>query len=733
MKAEVRGLLGVLSKYPENTIGIFVVPSKTENYTRRAVEEAERSKFKILLTDKYDICHAIKIHSEDYVEETSYIRFGMADPEDDNEFDNYSLTNDEYISTEQESNSFVSTKTKETTCKIVDNNGKVCLKTYAHGSTTSNMIYHLTRKHGIVDSSSNTASTKNNQMDIQTSFQALRKKKKKSIEYEQIQQNLAEFIIEDNQPFYILQSPGFRKLLQSLDANFEIPCDKMIKLLITKGYNWSCDQLKSLLQADSISVSLTTDFWTSRSGHGYIGITCTWISNNMMMCEALLDLKQVPYPHTGEKIALLLQESIKEWNLEKKTIAITTDNASSMVKALRLIPGIKRIPCTAHTLQLTVGKGLASVQLLILRAKRLLDFFNHSPKQMEKLHQAQKDLNFEKINSTICDVSTRWNSTFLAWDHLIDLKCAISYLPGRMQSDLDNQVRLDGKCLAKIMLTMDEWKLIEALLEVLEDFQELTTTLSGAKYPTLNLVYPHVKAIFEELEVLDVLDDLNIDLTVNEISIPVLNNNTNTIFNELPNLNCKKPIILKLMTIKKHQLSLKQYWQFDNELSFVSCLLDPRVKNLGFLTSAQQIETWNLVRSIYNDESQIIPTFNSLITNNQSSESTQEFDENSNRRRRKGKLSDKVYKITPSNISFINDEITQYDDMRQVTREVNPLDWWRIRKNDYPILYRLARKYLGISGTSVPSERLFSDVGNQILAKRTSLDPQLVREIIFLK
>ena len=33
----------------------------------------------------------------------------MADPENDNEFDNYSLTNDEYTSTEQESNSFVST------------------------------------------------------------------------------------------------------------------------------------------------------------------------------------------------------------------------------------------------------------------------------------------------------------------------------------------------------------------------------------------------------------------------------------------------------------------------------------------------------------------------------------------------------------------------------------------------------------------------------------------------
>ncbi|CAG8680985.1 1535_t:CDS:1, partial [Acaulospora morrowiae] len=237
-----------------------------------------------------------------------------------------------------------------------------------------------------------------------------------------------------------------------------------------------------------------------------------------------------------------------------------------------------------------------------------------------------------------------------------------------------------------------------AFLEVLEDFQELTTILSDAKYPTLNLIYPHVKSIFEELEILNVLNDLNIDLTVNKISIPVLNNNTNTIFNELPNFELQKtddieindyqetPIGSKkkkrldlnisqrteemLNQIKKELYqSLKQYWQFDNELSLVSCLLDPCVKNLEFLTSAQQIEIWNLIQNIYNAKLQIILIFNSLITNNQSNENTQEFDKNSNRYRQKKKLSDKVYKITPSNISFINDEITQYDNMCQVMHE----------------------------------------------------------------
>jgi len=46
-------------------------------------------------------------------------------------------------------------------------------------------------------------------------------------------------------------------------------------------------------------------------------------------------------------------------------------------------------PCTAHTLQLVIGKGLAPVKLLVGRAKRFIDFFM-SPKQSERLEKIQK-------------------------------------------------------------------------------------------------------------------------------------------------------------------------------------------------------------------------------------------------------------------------------------------------------------------------------------------------------
>ena len=41
----------------------------------------------------------------------------------------------------------------------------------------------------------------------------------------------------------------------------------------------------------------------------------------------------------------------------------------------------------------------------------------------------------------------------------------------------------------------------------------------------------------------------------------------------------------------------------------------------------------------------------------------------------------------------------------------NPLTWWQSKQVKYPVLFSLARKYLCILATSVPSERAFALLG----------------------
>ena len=103
----------------------------------------------------------------------------------------------------------------------------------------------------------------------------------------------------------------------------------------------------------------------------------------------------------------------------QKCIGLTDEKSSkcaaSMIESIRLLENdfdIKRISCTAHTLQLVIKKALTcdiNIKIFILRVKMLVYFLN-SPKQLEYLITVQEQLNYLKIYRTVKDVQNQWNS-----------------------------------------------------------------------------------------------------------------------------------------------------------------------------------------------------------------------------------------------------------------------------------------------------------------------------------
>ena len=106
----------------------------------------------------------------------------------------------------------------------------------------------------------------------------------------------------------------------------------------------------------------------------------------------MLEIKYAPSPHTADAIAELLFECISSWDLNGRVTAIVTDNGSNMKAAFPILTKkdqcdtIQRLPCVAHTLQLAIGKGLAPVEILAARAKRIINFFL-TQKQIERLEE----------------------------------------------------------------------------------------------------------------------------------------------------------------------------------------------------------------------------------------------------------------------------------------------------------------------------------------------------------
>ncbi|GES73461.1 zinc finger BED domain-containing protein 4-like [Rhizophagus clarus] len=198
--------------------------------------------------------------------------------------------------------------------------------------------------------------------------------------------------------------------------------------------NWIIEDLQHFLVVNStsfqaISVSLTTDLWTGQNRKGFIGITCSYVDSDFILKEITLTVQFVRYPHTAKNIAKYIENILNQWKIRHLTMTITTYNATNMKKCVKLLDGVSWIGCFSHTLQLVVGNGLFVTQNLILQVKHLIDFFM-TPKQSERLEKIQKDhpslANYEddeepvdssetsRYLNAIADISTRWNSSYLA-------------------------------------------------------------------------------------------------------------------------------------------------------------------------------------------------------------------------------------------------------------------------------------------------------------------------------
>jgi hypothetical protein len=67
-----------------------------------------------------------------------------------------------------------------------------------------------------------------------------------------------------------------------------------------------------------------------------------------------------------------------------------------------------------------------------------------------------------------------------------------------------------------------------------------------------------------------------------------------------------------------------------------------------------------------------------------------------------------------------------------ISRNMDPLEYWRSVQGTYPLLSRIGVRYLTIVGSSVPSERLFSRAGCILDPSRSRLTGSRLSYLLFL-
>jgi len=91
-----------------------------------------------------------------------------------------------------------------------------------------------------------------------------------------------------------------------------------------------------------------------------------------------------------------------------------------------------------------------------------------------------------------------------------------------------------------------------------------------------------------------------------------------------------------------------------------------------------------------------------------------------------------VDKTNLGNQKHLGPEITMYLSTPVSPLKTDPLITWEELKPMYPLIHKLATKYLSDVSTSVPSERLFSCASNTISKTRNRLCGKSASKLIFL-
>ena len=158
-----------------------------------------------------------------------------------------------------------------------------------------------------------------------------------------------------------------------LQPGYKLPSRKYITTVLKRKHDVGKEQLKKNLK-EALSVSLTTDIWSSLATEGYVTVSAHYLTPDWHMCSYVLETSGFLEHHTSDNIANKLGE---QYDLNNKVSTFVHDRAANMVRALEILNdmhGWQCLLCSAHSLQLCLNPGLAInfIDRLIKAARKLV-------------------------------------------------------------------------------------------------------------------------------------------------------------------------------------------------------------------------------------------------------------------------------------------------------------------------------------------------------------------------
>ena len=555
---------------------------------------------------------------------------------------------------------------------------------------------------------------------------------------------LLEWIVNHYQSFSVVEQDDFVEFCGVLREDYDVPSRKTLRARVIKLWEEEKAKARMKLEKDLAGrrCGMTTDMWTSAAKRGYMVVTLHYIDANWDMHDVIIAFIRVLYPHSAERLAEHLIAGIESMSPRLLTSlwAITADNASSNPAMVEQINGgmlqaavdlaasvllplsasqedpestapndmaqprdVFLLRCFAHVIQLAVKEGLKSCPALdtaIGHFRDLVEKIHDSPKLQEALSAVCRSLKVPD-KSVDLDVITRWNSTWKMVATLLQLKEALVELLRRIRHSHEGYTEFSIAPSDHLAKEIDAitWSVLLDFKNFLTPFQEATVLMSASQYPTLGLVIPVYTLIQRHVDVAIAAES-----------------------------GFRSTHSQRFATKVKEKMDEYEDRVKQTEV-VLAAALDPRVKNLlpkfgipEYEVKSKLLFEWSdNYETAYEDaqmsgndaraQSQISSSLLAMLEDPEADDadsSTEPFESEVRR----------WMAHSPMNLSCSSRDVC---------------DWMKVNISMYPRISIMAKDFLGLTSTSVPSEQAFSRAGTTVNCRRTRLGDDSVQAICELQ
>ncbi|KAH7664860.1 zinc finger protein, partial [Aphelenchoides avenae] len=278
-----------------------------------------------------------------------------------------------------------------------------------------------------------------------------------------LDRKILHLIAEATLPFNVVNHPTFRVLFGSTKHNESLKEEKHYRnVVLPKVYSYACQSIRALL-GECEWLSFTCDIG-SGPNDSFFALTAHGITRKWERKRYLLNVREFPGHHYGPLVKTMVDDLLKEWGIDEARVNCVVHDEGSNMEAAFAHTDMQDANCGAHQINLIVrslwpnpkkNETASVVSILLTKCRNIVSEFRYSHIAAQQLVGYQKHHKLPE-HHLVQDVTTRWDSTFLMLNRLLEQRAAIDGYYVNKKPDS--------------MLSVADWALIQELHDLLKPF-----------------------------------------------------------------------------------------------------------------------------------------------------------------------------------------------------------------------------------------------------------------------